>query len=887
MPASFVPALRPVVRLHATGETTAGPLPPAALFHDIGGGEPLRPEVAGPLRERLSVDVSPVRVHTGGPAGTAVAKTGARALAWGNHVLLGKGESPADLALMAHEVAHVVQQSAAPAVRLFGGPHSEHEHEAYAVSSAVVRGESAAVHCRTTGSTVQGLFESVGAGLKSIGSAVGAATALGKGALDAAVDFVRARAASMPGYDLLAFVLGRDPVTQKTVDRTAGSLVHAVAGLIPGGPKLLADLEQTKVVQKSGDWIATELPKLGLSWTYVHGLFAQVWKSLDVSDLLIPARAWEKLRAVFGPPLTRVRDFAVGAARKLLEFLLEGALALGGSAAQQVLAVLRRVGAVFGLISADPVTFLSNLLGAVKGGFKAFASNILSHLRTGLFEWLLGAMKGALVLPSRFDFAGILSIVLQVLGLTYSALRGMLVKLITEPGVAFVEKAFDFLVLLVTKGLPAAWGKIKEFATGLAESIVEGIRDWVARSVVVAAITKLVTMFNPVGALVQAVIGIYNTVMFFIERAQQIARLLNTVLDSIETIARGNLSAAAQFVERTMAQTLPVIIAFLARLTGLGNVTEYVRNIIKKVQATISNALLKVARWIADRVKGLLGGRGTPTGAPEDKSALVRQQAAQRLQQVTVNGATLEQVEQEARRTAAALHPSGLERLEVGPADEEGNAVLSASASALKPFARFMLPRGAAPAGRSVKALVQLKLSQPSAVLPRNLAPVDDRTPLPTGGVVLPQPAATTVRVVTWNTSNIYTYGNNSHAEHQLVAWLESTEGKALMPYVDRIELDLRSLSPCSACSDELTAVLKEIAARRKREFQGSGDAVLSWSRLYLGTRPSGDNRTTNQSINTLHGAGWTLHAPPDALPTDQTVWTELAKGKVSPLSSR
>ena len=119
-----------------------------------------------------------------------------------------------------------------------------------------------------------------------------------------------------------------------------------------------------------------------------------------------------------------------------------------------------------------------------------------------------------------------------------------------------------------------------------------------------AAVTKLVTMFNPVGAIIQGIITIYNTIMFFIERAQQIARLVNSILDSIESIAKGATKTASDFVEKTLANTLPVIIAFLARWLGLGSVTEYIRDIIGKIRAAIAGALEKLGLWIADHVQG-------------------------------------------------------------------------------------------------------------------------------------------------------------------------------------------------------------------------------------------------------------------------------------------
>ena len=47
--------------------------------------------------------------------------------------------------------------------------------------------------------------------------------------------------------------------------------------------------------------------------------------------------------------------------------------------------------------------------------------------------------------------------------------------------------------------------------------------------IVQAAITKLVTSLNPAGAFIQAIIAIYNTIMFFVERLRQIAQVVGVV----------------------------------------------------------------------------------------------------------------------------------------------------------------------------------------------------------------------------------------------------------------------------------------------------------------------------------------------------------------------
>lgn len=604
---------RPAVRLSPpAGVAPAGlPEPVREVVAANDAGTPLAPGIAAPLESGLGVDLSPVRVHSDARAAAATAALGVRAFTWGTHVYLGQGERATDLPLIAHEVSHAIQQSAGPAVHLFDGPHGALEHEARSAAATVAGGGRTSVVGRTGGASVQGLFDWARRGLQAVGGAI---ASVGGAVRDRVLAYIKDRARSIPGYDLLGFILGRDPISQQPVERSVMNLVRGIIGLIPGGHEFLENLERARVIQRAGEWFSAEIDKLNITWPYIRGLFAQAWDALSASDLVHPGAAWDKLKDIFGPPLLRLANFALAAARKVPEFIFEGALALAGGAGQQILAVFRRIGTVFSLIVSHPLDFLSHLLDAVKGGFRKFWANIATHLRTGIFEWLVGAL-GGIQLPTRWDFAGILSLIMQVLGLTYSALRAVLVRLMGEPAVAFVERAFDFLVTVLTRGLSAAWEKIREFAAGLTDQVIEGIRNWLARSVIGAAVTKLVTMFNPVGAIIQGIITIYNTVMFFIERAQQIARLVNSILDSIERIATGNISAAVDFVERAMANTLPVIIGFLARLIGLGNVTGYIRDIIQRIRTTIANALERIGLWIRERVQGLVA-RRTAASAP-------------------------------------------------------------------------------------------------------------------------------------------------------------------------------------------------------------------------------------------------------------------------------
>jgi len=90
------------------------PSPVAPALARAGGGEPLRPSLRHRLEPQVGADLSTVRVHTGPSARSASRALQARAFTVGRDIWLGKGESPEDLALMAHEATHVVQQTARP-----------------------------------------------------------------------------------------------------------------------------------------------------------------------------------------------------------------------------------------------------------------------------------------------------------------------------------------------------------------------------------------------------------------------------------------------------------------------------------------------------------------------------------------------------------------------------------------------------------------------------------------------------------------------------------------------------------------------------------------------------------------------------------------------------
>jgi hypothetical protein len=89
--------------------------------HDVvgsGGGSPLEPGARSFLEERMGGDFSDVRVHTGGKADESARSINAQAYTVGTDVVFRSGayqpDTPGGRHVLAHELAHVMQQKAGP-----------------------------------------------------------------------------------------------------------------------------------------------------------------------------------------------------------------------------------------------------------------------------------------------------------------------------------------------------------------------------------------------------------------------------------------------------------------------------------------------------------------------------------------------------------------------------------------------------------------------------------------------------------------------------------------------------------------------------------------------------------------------------------------------------
>lgn len=412
------------------------------------------------------------------------------------------------------------------------------------------------------------------------------------------------------GYGLLTAVLGFDPITGDAVPRTPATLIGGFMRLI-GQEEVWNNIQRAHAIPRAWAWFQGALGGLMGFVRRIPTLFLNAFRALSIADIVNLPRVLARVIGLFGGVAGQFFSWAGAQVMQLLQIVFE-------VVAPGAMPFIRRAGAAFRSIIQNPVGFVRNLVRAGRMGFLAFARNFLTHLRASLIGWLTGAMSGAGVhIPQAFTVREILKFILSVLGLTWQNIRLKLVRVLGERTVAALETGFEIVRALVTEGPAAAWQKIVEHVQNLRDIVIEQIMSFVQSRVVQAAVTRLLSMLSPAGAFIQAIIATYNTIMFFVERLRTIIQVGMAFVNSVAAIAAGRIQRAAARVEQTMAGMLTLVISFLARIAGLGRVSDAVTNIINRVRQPIDRALDRVVEWIVAQARrlgrALFGGSGRAT----------------------------------------------------------------------------------------------------------------------------------------------------------------------------------------------------------------------------------------------------------------------------------
>lgn len=295
----------------------------------------------------------------------------------------------------------------------------------------------------------------------------------------------------------------------------------------------------------------------------------------------------------------------------VIRLLLEAVLKVVGIEPETFYGFIGRAEETFQKILDNPGAIVGYLLDAVKLGIQKFADNFLPNLQTGIIGWLTGSLGSDLEIPNEFSVIGVLDLARQIIGLTLQFIRRIAVRLIGEENVARIESIIGHIQTLISGGWAALFEQIAASLANVRDMVLTQIKDFLVTRLVLAAITKLATLFNPVGAIVQLVLTAWNFYTFLRENLQRLVQIVQSIVEGISSIVNGNINPAADRIEGTLANLLPVAISFLANLLGIGGIANRVRQIIDRLRDRIENAIVSFIRRIAARFTG----RGRPGSA--------------------------------------------------------------------------------------------------------------------------------------------------------------------------------------------------------------------------------------------------------------------------------
>ncbi len=286
--------------------------------------------------------------------------------------------------------------------------------------------------------------------------------------------------------------------------------------------------------------------------------------------------------------------------------IINGLLSLVGIQPSAFWALVNKVQQVISDIADDPERFINNLVSAIGQGFQQFFDNILTHLLHGFIDWLFGGLTSVGVqIPTDFSLKSLITFFLQLMGITWPRVRQILVRHIGEQNVALVERAWSIIATLIEKGPEGIFELIKEQLNpaDILKQIMDAAINFLVEALIKNVTVRVIALFNPVGAIAQAIELIYKVLKWIFTNAARIFSFVETVVNGLADIIAGNIGGMARAVEAALAKLIPPVIDFLASLIGLGDLPD-------KIVETVSQGYAGLGRVDPGPGYRLAGGAG-------------------------------------------------------------------------------------------------------------------------------------------------------------------------------------------------------------------------------------------------------------------------------------
>jgi len=330
----------------------------------------------------------------------------------------------------------------------------------------------------------------------------------------------------------------------------------------------------------------------------------------------------DQLRQEAGGLLGRIADMVNRFLDDPIKFIIDGLLSLVGIAPASFWALVNRIQQVISDIADDPLGFAQNLLAAIGQGFQQFFDKFGEHLLAGFWDWLFSGLGSVGVeIPSDFSLKSIITFILQLLGITWPRIRALLAKHIGEENIALIEKAWELVSTLIELGPEGIFEMIKEQLNPqeIINQILQAAIDYLIETLIQQVTVRVAMLFNPVGAVAQAIEAIYKVLKWIFENAARIFSLIETIVNGMADIVAGNIGGMANAVEGALARLIAPVIDFIAGLVGLGDLPDKIADVIRGLQEWVEGILDRVIGWLAGRARSLLAALGI--GEEEEEEA--------------------------------------------------------------------------------------------------------------------------------------------------------------------------------------------------------------------------------------------------------------------------
>jgi hypothetical protein len=296
-----------------------------------------------------------------------------------------------------------------------------------------------------------------------------------------------------------------------------------------------------------------------------------------------------------------------------VKFIIEGLLELLGIQPASFWAVVAKIKKFAKDIANNTLLFANNLLSGLSQGFSQFFDNFGQHILKGFIAWLTAGLGDVGVqLPQDFSLKSIVTFLLQLMGITWARIRKILAKLVGEKNVALLEKVYTLVSFLIDKGPEGIFEMIKEKLDpqSIVDQVVQLAVDFLVSAIVKQVSVRIVLLFNPAGAILQALEAIYRVLKWLFQNAARIFTLIETVVNGLADIMAGNIGGFATAVEKALGMLIAPVISFIADYLGLGDIPSKIADKIKSFQEWILGLIEKALTWLVEKGKSLLAALG-------------------------------------------------------------------------------------------------------------------------------------------------------------------------------------------------------------------------------------------------------------------------------------